>query len=193
MKLTKTLIMLSFVLTCQLTKAQFKLPINNAFRNEVQKVVEAYPHQFAAIRGEVVVKNPQSVEYASLLKPNGAQESVIMQYSSAHKPVYSWQAVMLTTENFEEAAKKYKWLYGQLKGLNVKYVADMYTLRGAYQTPEESRKFTTSVLTLQAPPTPLQKLKVEVSMQFEFPEWKVSMTIFEKERENEEHGNIYEE
>ncbi len=193
MKLTKTLIMLSFVLTCQLTKAQFKLPINNAFRNDVQKVVEAYPHQFAAIRGEVVVKNPQCVEYASLLKPNGAQESVIMQYSSSHKPVYSWQAVMLTTEDFEEAAKKYKWLYGQLKGLNVKYVADMYTLRGAYETPEESRKFTTSVLTLQAPPTPLQKLKVEVSMQFEFPEWKVSMTIFEKEREDEEHGNIYEE
>jgi hypothetical protein len=30
-------------------------------------------------------------------------------------------------------------------------------------------------------------------MQFEFPEWKVSMTIFEKEREDEEHGNIYEE
>ena len=193
MKLTQTFIMLSFVLTCQLTKAQFKLPINNAFRNDVQKVVEAYPHQFAAIRGEVVVKNPQSVEYASLLKPNGAQESVIMQYSSSHKPVYTWQAVMLTTEDFEEAAKKYKWLYGQLKGLNVKYVADMYTLRGAYETPEESRKFTTRVLTLQAPPTPLQKLKVEVSMQFEFPEWKVSMTIFEKEREDEEHGNIYEE
>ncbi len=66
----------------------------------------------------------------------------------------------------------------------------MYTLRGAYQTPEESRKFTTSVLTLQAPPTPLQKLKIEVSMQFEFSEWKVSMIVFEKEREDEEHGNI---
>lgn len=164
-----------------------KLPVNNAFRNDIQKVFEDYPHQFATIRGAVVNKNPQSIEYASLLVPDGAQESSVTKYS-AQKAVYSWQAVMLTTEDYDAAVKKYKWLYGQLKGLNVKYVADLYTLRGAYETPDESRKFTVSTLTLSAPPSPLRKLKVDVSMTFEFPEWRVSLLVYEKEREDEERG-----
>ena len=191
MKYPKTFITVSLVFACLASSAQFKLPLNNAFRNDFQKVVESYPHQFEEIRGEVVEKNPQSVEYASLLKPVGAQESMIMQYSSDQKAIYSWQAVMLTTEDFEEAEKKYKWLFNQLKGLNVKYVADLYTLRGTYEMPDESRKFTTSILTLHEPPMQLQKLKVEVSMRFEFPEWKVGMTVFEKEREDTDHGNIF--
>jgi len=182
------------VLVCTSTAfAQLRLPLPNSFRNDVQKVVEDYPHQFASLRGEEVVKNPQTVEYASLLVPSGAQQSSIVKYSSVNKAIYSWQAVMLTTESFEEAQKKYKWLYGQLKGMNVKYVADLYTLRGAYEAPDESRRFTTSVLTLQAPPTPLQKLKIEVLMEFEFPEWKVSMFVYEKEREDAEHGSAYEQ
>lgn len=173
--------------------AQFKLPVNNGFRNDVQKVVAEYPHQFAAIRGEVVVKNPQTIEYASLIKPGSAEEASIVAYSTAGKAIYSWQTVLLTTEDFTEAQKKYKWLFQQLKGMNIKYVADAYTLRGTYEEPDESRKFTTSVLTVQAPPTPLQKLKVEVSMKFEFPEWKVSLLIYEKEREDDEAINPYEQ
>ncbi len=193
MKYKNLLFALFLFLSALNATAQLKLPINNGFRNDVQKVVADYPHQFAAIRGEVVVKNPQTIEYASLIKPSGAQESVIIEYSTLDKPIYSWQTVLLTTEDFTEAQKKYKWLYQQLKGMNVKYVADAYTLRGQYEEPDESRKFTTSVLTVQAPPTPLQKLKVEVSMKFEFPEWKVSLLIYEKEREDDEAISPYEQ
>jgi hypothetical protein len=32
----------------------------------------------------------------------------------------------------------------------------------------------------------LKKMKVEVSMQFEFPEWKVLVLVYEKEREDTE-------
>ena len=189
----KVLITGGFLLLMSAASAQLKLPIGNAFRADVQKVVEDYPHQFASIRGPIVVTNPQTVEYSSLLTPQGVEASTVVQYSALSKDIYSWQATVLTTESYEEAQKKYKWLYQQLKGMNVKYVADLYTLRGAYEQPSESRKFTTSVLTLQAPPTPLQKLKVEVSMDFEFPEWKVSLMVYEKEREDEEHGSIHEQ
>ncbi len=193
MKLLKTLFTFSALLCLITASAQLRLAVPNSFRNDVQKVVEDFPHQFASLRGEEMVKNPQSVEYASLLIPNGAQQSTIVKYSSLNNSVYSWQALMLTTEDFEQAQKKYKWLYQQLRGMNVKYVADLYTLRGIYEVPDESRRFTTSVLTLQAPPTPLQKLKIEVSMEFEFPEWKVSLLVYEKEREDVEHGNVYEQ
>ena len=170
--------------------AQFnvKLPVPSAFRNDIQKVVEDYPHQYASVRGKVIAKNPQTVEYASNVKPEGAQETMIVQYSSRGKDIYTWQTTLLATEDFEEAAKKYKWLYSQLKGMNVKYVADMYTLRGEYSEPDESLKFITSILTPSHPPAPLAKLKLEVAMNFEFPEWKVSLLIYDKEREDEERG-----
>lgn len=170
--------------------AQLKIPLkgntNSGLRSDLQKVVESFPHQFQDIRGSVVATNPQTVEYASLVKPAGAQETMIVKYSSEIKPVYSWQTVLLVTEDYEEAAKKYKAIFSQLKGMNVKYVVDNYTLHGAYEEPDESRGFATSVLTPAHPPDALKKLKVEVSMQYEFPEWKVVVVVFEKEKEDEE-------
>jgi hypothetical protein len=178
--------LLAVVLLCAFTvHAQVHLPIPNAFRSDVQKVVADFPSQFAALRGDVLITNPQTVEYASLLQIDKSQECIITKYSSNGKPIYSLQAVMLHTENFEEAQKRYKWIFAQLKGLNVKYVVDQYTLHGTYEAPAEERKFTTSTLALADPPAELQKLRIEVAMQFEFPEWKVALTVFEKEKDDE--------
>jgi hypothetical protein len=33
-------------------------------------------------------------------------------------------------------------------------------------------------------------LKVEASMQFEFPEWKINLMVYEREREDNEQGDI---
>ena len=99
---------------------------------------------------------------------------------------------MFTSEDFETASKKYKWLFNQLKWTNVYYVKDQYTLRGQFEPADDSRKFTTSVLVVSAPPEPLEKLKVEVALLFEFTDWKVNLTVFEKEREDDEQGEIAE-
>jgi hypothetical protein len=191
MKYKRTkLIAMGTLLLLTHANAQFKLPVNNALRSDVQKLVAEFPHQFQNLKGDELEVNPQSVEYASLLKIDKAEECSIIRYSANKKPMYSWHAVMLSTEDFEEAAKKYKWIYNQLKGMNVTYTVDKYTLKGTFEAPEESRKFMTSVLTVIAPPTPLQKLKIEVSMNFEFPEWKVTLDVFEKEKEDKERGEI---
>ncbi len=65
--------------------SQLKLSINNGFRNDIQKVVEDYPNGFAALRGEIKTKNPQTTEYVSLLKLNSAEESSIVKYSADRK------------------------------------------------------------------------------------------------------------
>ena len=187
MKTQRPLLLLAAAFLCsQSSHAQPRLPIPNAFRNDVQKVVADFPSQFASLRGDVRITNPQTVEYASLLQVGKAEDCIITRYSSNTRPIYSLQALMLHTEDFAEAAKKYKWLFTQLKGMNVKYVVDQYTLQGQYEAPAEERKFATSLLYIAHPPEALQKLRVEVSMQFEFPEWKVSVTIFEKERNDED-------
>jgi hypothetical protein len=168
------------------TGAQIKLPGTNSFRSEFQKVIEDFTHNFSGIRGDLMVKNPQTIEYASRVIPAGTSDPYITEYSSGGKEVYSWQATIIKTESFTEAEKKYKWLFNQLKGMNVKYIIDQYTLRGKYEAPSETIKFATSELALAHPPAPLKKLKIEVSMQFEFPEWKVGLLVYEKEKEDDQ-------
>lgn len=199
MRSLRLLTALTAFLLCTSASAQLSLklpslksesPASTSFKNDIQKVVEDYPHQYAQLRGEVINKNPQTVEYASRVQPAGTQDAMVVEYSAFAKKIYTWQTTVLTTEDFEEATKKYKWLYQQLKGMNIKYVADMYTLRGDYAEPEESIGFASCVLTPFNPPTPLAKLKIEVLMNFEFPEWKVSLQIYDKEREDDEQGEV---
>lgn len=170
--------------------AQVKFPVtNNDLRTNLQKVLTDFPNQFVNIKGDVIVENPQSTDYASTLNFTSAESNSITQYSGA-KPTYSWQATMLTTEDFDEASKKYKWLFNQLKAMTVKVGDYSYTLNGEYEAPEESKKFTTTTFNLIPAATNLPKVKIEASMQFEFPEWKVSLVVYQKEREDNERGDI---
>ena len=186
------LTVLFFFIHSLFASAQFKLPVNNALRTDLQKIISEYPQHFEAIKGDIINQNPQTIEYASRLKVGDALECMVIKYSSGLKPIYSWQALMFSSEDFEEAAKKYKWLFNQLEGLNVFYVKDQYTLKGSFEEATESRKFTNSILEPASPPEPLKKLKVEVALQFQFPEWKVNLFVYEKEREDDERGEIAE-
>jgi hypothetical protein len=191
--LLTALIVVFFALSssAQLRAITSRLLVTGSIRSDIQKVVAEYPYHFQSIKGEVIDKNPQSIEYASTLKPGDAKQSSIIQYSSGTNAIYSWQALMLVTEDFETAVKKYKSFYQQLNGANVYYIKDQYTLKGHFDAADESRKFATSTLALANPPTPLQKLRVDINLQFEFPEWKVSLVVYEKEREDDERGDVY--
>ncbi|GAA4338860.1 hypothetical protein [Flaviaesturariibacter amylovorans] len=160
--------------------------VSPSFRGDVQKVVADFAHGFSSIRGRQLDHDPQTIEYASLVRPEGSKETSITQYSAHGKPVYSWQTVLLRTEDYADAAKKYKWAFGELKGMNVRYVVDQYTLEGKLDKPDESRNFASSELRLAHPPEPLRKLKVRVQLQYEMPEWKVSIMVFEQEKEDDE-------
>lgn len=173
--------------------AQLKLPLkNNDLKTDLEQVIDDYPKEFATLKGGIQAENPQTVEYNSQLKFSGSESCIITRYSGA-KAIYSFQAVMLTTEDFEAAVKKYKWLFNQLKGMTVKVNRDYtFSLAGNYESPEESRKFTSSVLHMLPSAVNLPRLKVEVSLQFEFPEWKVNLLVYEKEREDDEKGETEE-
>ena len=195
MKIPKTsLIACAFLFYSAQSHAQFRFPVtNNDLRNNLQKVMADFPQEMKNIKGDLLAQNPQTVEYSTLLKFEGSEENTLTQYN-AKKPIYSWQAVILTTEDFEEATKKYKWLYNQLKVMTIK-LGDDYTfsLSGNYEAPEESKKFSASTFQLTPAATLLPKLKIEVGLQFYFPEWKVNLTVYQKEREDNERGDINEE
>jgi hypothetical protein len=184
-------LLLSFSFASQ---AQLRIPgtSNSDVRQALEKVMVDFPKGFPTLKGEVVNNNPQSMEYASLLPFKSAEQNTITEYSGK-QPVYSWQAQMLTTEEFSVAEKKYKSLYKDLKNITLTLNRDYtYGLTGDYDEPSESRTFATTVFQLTPSASSLSKLKVELSMQYEMPDWKVCLTVYQKEREDNERGKIRE-
>lgn len=168
----------------QTTTAQLKLPTINGVTNDVKKVIEDYPNHFANIKGEMISQTMQTTDYACTFKANGAEETTITQYSS-NKEMYSWQALMLTTENFDKAKQKFKAIFNQLNNASVKTGDINYKLKGDYEQPSDKKKFSSVILSAG----PGDKLKVEISLQaYESMEWKVKIIIYDREREDDERG-----
>jgi hypothetical protein len=184
----------ALLITAGSVQAQLRVPVtNNDLRTNLSKVVSDFPDGFPTLKGEVVDDNPQTVEYRSLLDFKSAESNSIIRYKSL-RPVYSWQASILSTEDFDEAAKKYKWLCGQLKVMTIKMEGGIsFTLSGKYEEPAETKKFFSSIYKLTPNASSMPKLKIEASMQFEFPEWKVNLLVYEKEKEDKDRGDVMED
>ena len=185
-KLTVTL----FLFLSLNSRAQLKFPVtNNDLRTNLSKVITDYVDGFSNLKGDTISFNPQSIEFSSKLNFLGCEHNSITKYISKN-PIYSWQALLLTTEDFEEASKKYKWLSNQLKVMTVKVQDYSFTLYGNYEAPDESKGFCSTIFKLMPNAANMPKLKVEVSMRFEFPEWKINLLVYEREREDNEQGDI---
>jgi hypothetical protein len=194
MKTTQLLLLIASCAYLNFSHAQLRLPGtgNPEMRSALEKVINDFPRQFANLKGEVLNTNPQTVEYASLLSFKGAELNTITQHSGK-MPVYSWQALIQTAEEFDVAAKKYKTLYSQLKGMSLTLNRDYtFSLTGDYDKPDESKKFSTSIFALLPAASNLPKVKVELSMQYELMEWKIYLTVYQKEREDNERGKVEE-
>ena len=159
--------------------------------NDIKKVIEDYPSGFANISGVLIVQNPQSAEYECNFKVSNAEKSTITIYSSNKKRICSWQALMLSTDDFIDAKKKYKLIYGQLINQAVNFNgSNNFQLKGSFQEPKEENKFTVSVLTLQPDKENTIKLRIEVSLQYEMMEWKLRVLVYDKEKEDNERGSL---
>lgn len=175
---------------CISTNAQLRLPVtNNDLRNNLSKVISDYVEGFASLKSDTIIVNPQSIEFTTKLDFPGSEVNSITEYLSK-KPTYSWEAVLLTSEDFEEASKKYKWLFGQLKLVTVTVQNNSYGLNGEFDVPDERKKFCASIFTLTSNDGNLSKLRVEATMQFAFPHWKVNLLVYSREREDSERGDI---
>jgi len=168
--------------------AQVNALSRNTIRNDVKKIIEDYPNHFQNIIGELLIENPQSSDYSSLLKISGAEECTITKYSATKKEIYSWQALMLATENFDDAKKKFRSLYSQINNLSV----TGWHLNGVYESPEMEKKFTNVIFSFDPGNEALRNLKVELSIENEVMEWKIKLLVYGRERDDDERGQIKE-
>ena len=194
-KSVKVLATITISLLCfHLSNAQLKLPVlNNGIGSDIKKVVADYPNQFNNLLGEIIVKNPQSTDYKCNFMANGAESTTVTQYTAKNKVVCSWEAVMLTTENFDKARQEFRKLFSHLNRLPVSIgTGQSYQLKGTYDQPVEEKSFTAILFSFDHTEDTFKKLKVELTLQYEMPEWKVRVFVYDRDRDDNERGNISE-
>ncbi len=195
MKKTVKFLLLLFVVSTFTNSAfsQLRLPLANALASDIRKVIRDYPHQFSSLQGLVIEENPQTTSYECTLKVAGSQTSSITRYSASGKKIYSWQALMLTTDDFENAKEKVHALYRQFNQLGVKMdYGETFYLGGKYVVPVEEKKFNVVTLMFENPDRNTYKMRLEISMQYEMLEWNVRVLIYEHERDDDDQGEIVE-
>jgi hypothetical protein len=172
-----------------LSNAQLRLPAINGIGPDIKKVISDYSNHFSNLTGELIIQNAQSADYECNFKVTGAEQATVTKFSSGKKNISSWQALMLTTENFDDAKKKFKALFSQLNNLAVKPNASASgKLRGVYINPVEEHVFTSVLFAFDDADDNLKKLKVEIAMTYELMEWKVRVMVYEKERADDDRG-----
>lgn len=189
-KTVKTLVLITILSSFSFSvMGQLKLPVANGFTADMKKVIEDYPSRFIHIMGEVKVQHEQSTDYECNLKINGAEEATITRYSSKRDGVVSWEAVMFTTDDFEDAKKKYKSYFSQLNNLGVTLGKDQFKLRGVYEIPADHKKFNSILFAIEPTAADIKKVKVELTLQYKAPmDWQVKVLVYDKEREDGEQG-----
>ena len=184
----KTLALLGiFFISTIALNAQLKIPGNTNITSDIKKVIEDYPNHFANLLGEVIISNPQSTDYRCNFKINGSEECTITRYSGKKNPA-SWQAVMLTTDDFDEAKKKFKSVFSQLNNL----AFHSMHLKGQFESPVEEKKFTSIAFTFSPSEESVSKLQVELLMESELLEWKIKILIYDRDRSDSERGEVVE-
>ncbi len=184
----KKLYSLLLILSGLSTVAQNKISpgkIIPAINADIEKVARDYYAHFANIKGEKISETENIIEYSSKINPRGALESTIMQIKSLDN-FYSWQALMLDTEDYKQAVAKYKELYNQLNGIKLSLNnGKSYKLKGAYDTPDEARGFASSLMGFDARINEMNQFKIEIALNYAMPEWSVKIYLYEKENDED--------
>ena len=177
-----------FLLSATSSYSQTNVVSRSSIATDILKVVEDYPNRFKNITGELLVQNPQSSDYTCNLDIEEAEECIITKYSAEHKEICSWQALLLTTENFNEAQRKFRSLFVQLNQLPV----GSSFLNGKYENPAEEKNFTSALLSVIPQNEVTKKLVVEIVLESHIMEWKVKLLVYDREREDDERGAVIE-
>jgi hypothetical protein len=166
------------------------IPVKNSFQSDLAKVISDYPAHFKNLAGESIMDNPQTTEYGCRQSVKDAISCRVSKFSSSAKEIFSWQAVMMNTDNFEEAVKKFHSLYGAIQNLSVNINGETVVMKGKYFQPVEEMKFTSVVFEAGEKDPSLKNLKVELLLEAEMLDWVVKVLVYEKEREDNERGKM---
>ena len=175
-----TLVILLFTTTSIF--AQSKLSVfksSSSIKPDIEKIVGDYFDNFDNIKGDTIMQTVSTVEFNSKVIPAGATETSITKYKTSK--TYSWQSTLFSSEEFKTAVDKYKQYYRQLNGATFTFSdKTSYKLSGIYDIPNEERTFASSTLEVSSYDRKLKNFKVEIGLNYFFPDWQVRIMVYEK-------------
>lgn len=188
-KTMKKLIALGCLCLTITSYAQLKLPArlsekptekkSPSIKTDMDKVARDFYQGFNNIKGDTLMQTSGITTFSSKIVPAGAKDCIVTKHRLPNS--YSWQATMFESEDFSAAVAKYKTYYRQLSGSSITfYDKASYKLRGEYDTPDEGRAFASSMLMLENAPDHLKSFKIEIGLNYSFPQWAVTILVYEK-------------
>src|SRR5215831_10045937 len=170
---------------CVPAKAQLTLKISDEISPVLSRVIHDYPNYFSNITGDTLEQEIQFTNYACTLKIKDELPGIITQYGEAEDHVYSWKNVLLETENFEEAKRKFHLYYEQIrktttivKGSAIRLVAD-------YTEPDDNKKFNDIIFDIKSEDDVIKNAVIDLSLQNEMSEWKITVSLYSVDDEHE--------
>ncbi len=166
------------------------ITVKNSLQTDIAKVISDYPNGFKNISGDQLIENPQTIEFASRVEIKDAIKCRVIKYSSNTKEIFSWEADILRTDDFEEASKKFRSCFSSLQHLSVDINGLNAVFKGEYIKPSESIKFTTIVFDAGDKTPELENLKIALVLETEMLDWVIRIQVYEKQRDDKDRGPI---
>lgn len=155
---------------------QNKVP---SIKPAVEEIVKDYFLGFSNVRGAQVFENTVRTDFACMVSVPGAITQKISRYKTPG--TYSWQALLMQTEVFQDAADYYQKIYRQLStGKIAISKVTQYDVSGWYDAPNESKGFSATHLELLGATEGPGKMYIAIEMGYQFPKWNVNVSVYEK-------------
>ena len=166
------------VATAAFAQTRFTSIREESFSKVMEIVVHDFPNNYRNITGDLLVEQPETDDYASLVLLPGASECVITRYHSMEDTTASWQAKMFRGEDFKEVSQRYKELYRQLKGCYLRLVdGSIVYMDAEWEAPTEEKPFVMSTLRLATGDERYKEMKIDLEMVYQFPEWAININV----------------
>lgn len=156
---------------------------SNQTNQTLEKVVQDYPSQFKNIKGELLSAGPRSTAYKSTIAIPGAVSTTITQSAPENKQVICWESVIYTANQFAQAKTRYEELFNQIKNTIIRPAGEKAVIvNGLYQVPLEEKTYNIIQFDLLPPTGLMQKVNIDLMMENTGNQWKIVLSVYDKER-----------
>jgi hypothetical protein len=151
------------------------------FPDAINAVLGDFPYNLKDLTGELLMAEPEVDRYASLVSVREAEKCEVMRFHSVEDTTAGWQARMFSGGDFEEAARKYRQLFGMLQTCYVRLPdSSIYFLVGKWEPARQEVGFTTSTLRLRTNDYRYRHVVVELGMLYQVTDWAIDINIITK-------------
>lgn len=161
------------------------LHLTNNLKPAVEKVLNNYTEHYSAVRGDTLEVTESAIVFNSAVKPEASLQCTLTQFKN-DKYDYSWEAVMMRTEDFDAAVKKYNTCCQQLKNISFRAGSEMVKMDGVIEAPEGTKNFYSTVFGTHTADPVLSRVKVEVLLESDDTEWSVKVLIYDQVHDDKE-------